>query len=70
MFVRVLVCRWIVRVVHARSQVRIVEILILVIQSQRVPNLLTRNQIPPRRSVISRRVEVSIVQFHCALRDV
>ena len=32
MFVRMLVCRQVVRVIHPRAQVRIVEILILVVQ--------------------------------------
>jgi hypothetical protein len=32
MFVRMLVCRRVVRVIHARAQVRIVEILIPVVQ--------------------------------------
>lgn len=60
-FIRVLVCAWIVRVIHTRSQVCIVEILVLMVQSQRVANFLTRNQISPRRGVVCRRVEIGIV---------
>lgn len=51
MIVRVLVCRWIIGVIHTRTQVSIVEILVLVVQPQREPYLLTRNQVSPRRRV-------------------
>lgn len=70
MIVRVLVCRWIIGVIHTRTQVSIVEILVLVVQPQRVTYLLTRNQVSPRGRVVSRCVEVGIVQFHRALRNV
>ncbi len=61
MFIRVLVRTGIVRVIHTRSQIGIVEILVLMIQSQRMANLLARHQVPPCGRVVGRSVEVSVV---------
>ena len=65
-----LVCPWIVCVIHTRTKISIVEIFILMVQTQRVANFLTRNQIPPGRGVVRGCVEVTVVQFHRTLRNV
>ena len=70
MFVWMLVCAWIIGVIHTGTEIRIVEILILVVQSQRVANLLTRNQIPPGCRVVRGCIEVAVVHFHTTLRNV
>src|SRR5829696_43225 len=58
------------RVVHARPEVSIVEVLVLVVQPQGVADFLAHHQVPPGGGVVLRGVEVRIVDLGGALRDV
>src|SRR5215217_9472028 len=60
----------IVSVVHARPEVRGVEVLVLVIETEGVADLLAHHQVPPCSGVVLCGVEVRIVDLGSALRDV
>jgi hypothetical protein len=68
--IRVLVRFRIAGVVHAGPEVRVVEVFVLVRETEGVPNLLTHDKVLPRRRVVGRRVEVAVVHLGRALRDV
>src|SRR5919112_3960116 len=81
MLVRVLVARIgcrgtarttvrIVGVIHARTQVRVVVALVLVVEAEGVTDLLAHYQVPPRGLVVLRGIEVRVVQLGRGLRDV
>src|SRR3989338_6055273 len=79
MFVRWVVARKsastavrIVRVIHARPKVRVIERSVLVIKAERMRHLLAHHELPPRRSIVFaiRWTEIRIVQLHNTLRDV
>src|SRR5882724_9628934 len=61
---------WIARVVHAGAQILVIEICVLVIEAEGVADLLTTHEVSPSRRVVSRGIEIRVVQLHRALRDV
>ena len=61
---------WVVRVVHARPQVRVVERSVLVIEAECVADLLAHHEVSPRGGVVFRGVKVRVVELGDALRDV
>src|SRR6266540_739637 len=68
--VRMLVRAWVIRVIHARSKIRVVKVLILVIKPKRMADLLARNEISPRRRIVGERVEICVVELDRALSNV
>ena len=54
MVIRMLVASWVARVVHARAQVGIVEVLVLMMQPEVVPDLLAHDERSPRCCVVAR----------------
>src|SRR6266496_301893 len=65
-----LVRTWVIGVVHARSEIRVIEVRVLVIEAERVADLLAGYEVSPRSSVVLRLVEIVVIQLHSALRDV
>ena len=59
----------IVRVIHARAEVRVVERLVLVAEPEIVRDFLARYEAAPRRGIVSGRVEVRVVQLGYAFDD-
>src|SRR3989338_7705455 len=70
MRVRMLIGGRIVRIIHACSEVRIAESLILMIKTEGMTNLLTQHKILPCRGVICCGIEVRIIHFDDPLRNV
>src|SRR5690349_15342140 len=69
--VRMLVRRRVVRVVHAGPEIRIVEILVLMIETPRVSDFLAHHELSPLRCVVAECIRVvRVVQLHRGLRDV
>jgi len=68
--IRVLVRRRIARVIHAGPERGIVEVLVLVIEPERVTHLLAHYQLSPRRRVVRCGIEIGVVHLDGTLRDV
>src|SRR6266536_1612929 len=68
--VGVLVGARVVGVVHAGAEVRVGEVLVLVVQPEGVPDLLADDQLPPGGGVVLGGVEVGVVELDGALGDV
>src|SRR5438445_9824810 len=66
--------RWsvgIAGVIHTSSQIRVVEVGVLVIQTESMSDLLAGHQSPAGWGVILRPgAEVRVIEFHCTLDDV
>ena len=60
----------IIPVIHAGAEIRIAEILVLVIQTERMTDLLTHHHLSPCQSVVRRHGVVGIVHFYRAISDV
>ena len=58
------------RVVHARSEVRVVEVLVMMVETEVVGDFLTHDETAPCGSVISRGIEIRVIQFRVRLGDV
>lgn len=67
--IRVLVRARVIRIIHTASEVRVVEVRVLVIEAEGVPDLLAHHEIPPRRGVVRRGVEVRVVHLDYPLGD-
>src|SRR5919112_1623896 len=61
---------WVVGVVHARTQIGVGLILVLVVEAEGVAYLLAHHHVSPCSRVVLRGVEVSIVDLGSACRDV
>ena len=70
MLVGILVCARVVRVVHARPQVCIIERLVLVIEAEGVADFLAHHQVSPWGGIVVGGVEVGVVELNSTLRDV
>ena len=68
--VGMLIGRGVRGVIHARTERRIIKVLILVIKPKGVPGFLTHHQIPPRGSVVLGRIEIGVIHFDGSLGDV
>src|SRR6266540_6521566 len=68
--VGMLVRAWTVRVVHARPEIRVAEVLVLMIEAEVVPDLLTRDELVTCGRVVRPAVEVGVVQLSRRLCDV
>ena len=60
----------VVRVIHTGAEIRVCEILVLMIEPERMPDLLTHDKVLPSGRAVLRQSEIGIVQFHNGLRDV
>ena len=52
----------IVRVIHTGAEDRVVEGLVLMVEAEVVPDFLAHHQAPPRRGVVGRGIEVTVVE--------
>src|SRR3989344_1849843 len=68
--IRMLIACRIASVIHAGTEVRIAECLILMIESEDVAHFLAHHKIPPCRRVICSGAKVRVVELYGALRDV
>src|SRR5215207_563181 len=70
MLVGMLVGGGVISVVHARTEVRVVEDLVLMIEAQSVADLLAHHKVSPGGRVVLWGVEIRIIHLGGALRDV
>lgn len=61
---------WIASVIHARSEVWVRVVLVLMIKAENMADLLTHNEPPPGWGIVAPRVEIRIIELHNTLRDV
>ena len=61
--IRMLVRGWIIRIIHTGAEIGIVEVFILMIQPEGVPDFLTHHEIAPRWCIVCRRIEVRVVEL-------
>ena len=60
----------VVGVVHARPEIGVVEVLILMVEAEGVADLLAHHHLPPRGRVVLSGAEIRIVDLGSALHDV
>ena len=61
---------WIARVIHTGPQVAIVEVFVLVIETECVSHFLADDRLTPTWRVVLSLAEVRVIDLHGALRDV
>src|SRR5215211_4658920 len=61
---------WVVGVVHARPEIGVVEVLVLMVEAEGVADLLTHYHVSPSGRVVLFAFEICIVDFGSTLHDV
>src|SRR5215208_6712550 len=59
----------VVGVVHARPEIGVVEVLVLMVESEGVAYLLAHHHLPPRGRVVLGGAEIRVIDFGSACRD-
>src|SRR5688500_12192619 len=68
--IRMLIAQRIVCVIHTGSEIRVIEIFVLMIESESVSDFLAHHEISPGHCIVSRSIKIRIIELNVRRSDV